>query len=315
MAVTSGFFEAQFDTNNIPDREYSAEQFGSLFDGIISDGVFKNYGNALEVNGNNIVVETDDEGTRFKLYVKTGRAWLNHTWTLNNSDYAIYLDPPSPAHNRYDRIVLRVNKTERINRLVVIKGANDTGVPTKPSGLWTETVHDYTLADIYVEANTAVVTSSLTVTDRRGTSAENGSDHPIPFADVIVPNSTNIDELMSNLDTQFLSKLDDWKATFDEWFKDIQNSLGTLSSSQVVTLTLLVTKVYENEYISGTYPYLDLMDPDVDGVFGGDLYLSANDTGDPPSVEINYGYVSMKLSGAATSNEFVIRSEEIIEGS
>lgn len=44
MAVTSGFFNAVSG-----DRTYSAEQFGALFNGIITDGIFHAVGEAFRV--------------------------------------------------------------------------------------------------------------------------------------------------------------------------------------------------------------------------------------------------------------------------
>lgn len=318
MAVTSGFFEAQFDINDNPDREYSAEQFGALFDGIISDGIFKNYKNAMEVNKDNIVVEQDEDGVnKYKVYIKTGRAWLDHTWTLNNSDYAVYLDAPEAVNNRIDLIVLRVNKTERSNRFVVINGRSygGTGTATRPPITITDTVKDYVIAEVHINASPNITTDSIVISfeDRRGTAKKDANDNPIQFADVVVPTDMNYTTLMNNLNSNFTSQLSLWKAEFDEWFAGIQDSLGTLSNNQVVALTLLVTKVYENEYVAGKYPYFEEANLDLENAYGGNLYLSANDSSDPPSIEINYGYVSMKLSGANTSNEFIIHTEAIQE--
>ena len=44
MSVTSGFFDS---ING--DRKYNAEQMSSIFDGIVTDGVFQNIGEAFRV--------------------------------------------------------------------------------------------------------------------------------------------------------------------------------------------------------------------------------------------------------------------------
>ena len=44
MAVTYGFYDS---TGG--DRKYNALQMGSIFDGIIQDGVYANIGNAFQV--------------------------------------------------------------------------------------------------------------------------------------------------------------------------------------------------------------------------------------------------------------------------
>lgn len=111
MTVSSGFFNSK---NH--DRVYDAEQFSSIFDGIVTDGVFQGYGEAF-----NIVSYPDASET---VIVQTGRAWFDHTWTLNDSWMPITLDPPSTGATRYDAIVIDVDKTEfvRANSIKVVKG-------------------------------------------------------------------------------------------------------------------------------------------------------------------------------------------------
>ena len=85
MAVISGFFNAH-ELNNSRDRVYSADDFGAIFDGVIKDGIFKNYGDTpfKVVPGNSAV-------GHLELTVKSGRAWFDRTWTLNDSDYTVEL--------------------------------------------------------------------------------------------------------------------------------------------------------------------------------------------------------------------------------
>ena len=68
--VTSGFYDS---LNH--DRRYSSIQFGSIFDGVIQDGVFQHVGSRLMVSQNSGMM----------ISVGTGRAWFNHTWTYNDS--------------------------------------------------------------------------------------------------------------------------------------------------------------------------------------------------------------------------------------
>ena len=77
MALTYGFYSS---TNG--DRKYSADQFGSLFEGIITNGVFMGIGRALEVTAGNNLAETG-----LYVTVKSGRCWFNHTWLDNTDDF------------------------------------------------------------------------------------------------------------------------------------------------------------------------------------------------------------------------------------
>lgn len=80
MAVTYGFFDS---ING--DRKYSADEFGQIFEGIISDGVMANSRNGLEIkpytNGSKIIVSS-------------GKAWFNNHYIVNDTDYTIDLVNP-----------------------------------------------------------------------------------------------------------------------------------------------------------------------------------------------------------------------------
>ena len=70
MSISYGFYNS---INH--DRKYNAEQISSIFDGIITDGVYHSIGNAFSVT----------PGTDMSVNVASGRAWFNHTWTLNDA--------------------------------------------------------------------------------------------------------------------------------------------------------------------------------------------------------------------------------------
>lgn len=108
--ITSGFFNS---VNH--DRLYDAEQLSAIFDGVIADGVYENYGSAFLVtpaNQNSAVV------------VGTGRAWFDHTWTLNDAPFVIEMDPPNEMVTRIDTIAIDVDrrKETRKNSIVYVKG-------------------------------------------------------------------------------------------------------------------------------------------------------------------------------------------------
>ena len=111
MTVSSGFFDS---VNH--DRLYNADQVSSMFDGLILDGVYENMGDAFAIDA-----YPDAENT---VIVGTGRAWFDHTWTLNDTQYALTLDPPSDSMSRIDAIVLDVDKTLEVrnNTIKLIKG-------------------------------------------------------------------------------------------------------------------------------------------------------------------------------------------------
>lgn len=144
--VTSGFFNAQ---NH--DRLYDAEQLSSIFDGIIRDGVLMHYGNYMIVKASqNMTVN-----------VGVGRAWFNHTWTLNNSTLPLTLDPSSVNQNRYDAVVLDINANvlTRRNTIQVVKGITSVTTPKKPTLIKDDIQKhwQYPLAYIYVKAGATTI--------------------------------------------------------------------------------------------------------------------------------------------------------------
>ena len=141
MAVTYGFYNS---SNG--DRKYNAEQFGSIFDGIILDCIFELIGDHFAV--------TLVEGS-LAVYVGTGRAWFNHTWTLNDSNFQVTLEESNLVLPRIDAIVLEVNESTRTNSFKVVTGTAASS-PQKPTLTNTQTVHQYALA--YVTAHHGATT-------------------------------------------------------------------------------------------------------------------------------------------------------------
>lgn len=194
MTVSSGFFNSK---NH--DRVYDAEQFSSLFDGVITDGVLQGYGEALEVvaypDGDNAVI------------VKTGRAWFDHTWTYNDSWLMLTFDPPSTGASRFDAVVIDVDKREsfRKNSIMVVKGAY-AEEPQYPELIKEDNHKQYPLAYI------------------RFRMTESG---PISQADIF--NMIGTDEcplvtgILETLDiNMFVSQM---QAKFETWFDGLENVL------------------------------------------------------------------------------------------
>lgn len=149
MAVTFGFYNSVYH-----DRTYDAVQFSSIFDGVITDGVFKHVENELAVR----------PGTSMTVIVGSGRAWFNHTWTLNDDDLVLSVTPASSLYNRIDSVVIEMDKQARTNSIKVIRGI-DSSTPVPPELKNDEFVQQYRLANITVPSGG----TGVTITDLRGT--------------------------------------------------------------------------------------------------------------------------------------------------
>lgn len=144
MSLTYGFYNS---LNH--DRRYNAIQMSSIFDGIIKDGIFMSIGDHFNVTA---------VGTDMFVTVGSGRAWFDHTWTLNDSLLPLEIPQSELILNRYDAIVLEVNSEQsvRANDIKVIKGT-PSSTPAYPEMINTLTVHQYPLAYIYVEKGTSAI--------------------------------------------------------------------------------------------------------------------------------------------------------------
>lgn len=154
MSLTSGFFDSFNE-----DRKYNSLQFSSIFDGIISDGIYATYGDYFlvsPVSGMNIKVGT-------------GRAWLDHTWTLNDADYPLTVEDAEVVLKRIDTVIIEVDRSNsgRINRLRILKGT-PASAPVAPQLTKTESLKQYPLADILVKPNATQIVAA-DITNRIGT--------------------------------------------------------------------------------------------------------------------------------------------------
>lgn len=154
MSLTSGFFDSFNE-----DRKYNSLQLSSIFDGIISDGVYATYGDYF------LVSPVSGMGIK----VGTGRAWLDHTWTLNDADYPLTVEDAEVVLKRIDTVVIEVDRSNsgRINRLRILKGT-PASEPVAPTLTKTESLKQYPLADILVKPNVTEIVAA-DITNRIGT--------------------------------------------------------------------------------------------------------------------------------------------------
>lgn len=137
MAVTYGFYNS---LNG--DRKYDALQMSSIFDGIIRDGVFMYVGDQMLVSA---------DGESMTVRVASGRAWFNHTWTLNDAILPIQIPLSELVLDRIDAIVIDVNQDLRTNNILVVSGT-PSSKPVKPTLVNGPTHWQYPLAYITVSA-------------------------------------------------------------------------------------------------------------------------------------------------------------------
>lgn len=192
MAVTYGFYNSK---NG--DRKYDAEDISQMFDGLITDGVIGSYGKTFAV--------TAGEGETVK--VDTGRAWFNHTWTLNDAIVIIPCPASEVLRDRYDAVVLEVNANAEIreNQIKIIKGT-PSNTPVKPEMTSTEHLHQYPLAYILRTAGSTSISQSQ-IENTVGTSA-------CPLVTGVLK-SMSADQIIAQWDSEFRKWFDSERTILD----------------------------------------------------------------------------------------------------
>lgn len=139
MSVSYGFYNSK---NG--DRKYDAIQMSSIFDGIIVDGMLQHYGGRMIVSA---------DGQDMTVRVATGRAWFNHTWTLNDAILPLTVPQSEVIMNRIDAVVIDVDARleTRRNQIMIVKG-NPAENPQRPTLVKSREHNQYPLAYITVRA-------------------------------------------------------------------------------------------------------------------------------------------------------------------
>lgn len=227
MSVSSGFFNS---LNG--DRKYNAAQMSAIFDGLIIDGVFASIGTAFAVKA----------AGGLTVNVGIGKAWFDHTWTVNDSILPMTAPEADVLLDRIDAVVLEVNGMESVrnNTIKFVKG-NPSSAPSRPTLTNEGNVHQYPLCYIYRKYGTAVI-NQADITPMVGTEST-------PFVTGILQ-TISLDELLGKwqdeLDrfTDARSKeVDDWiaseQADFLAWYNQMKYQL---SGDVAVKLQLEIDK-------------------------------------------------------------------------
>lgn len=213
MSVSSGFFNS---LNG--DRKYNAAQMSAIFDGLIIDGVFASIGTAFAVKA----------AGGLTVNVGIGKAWFDHTWTVNDSILPMTAPEAEVLLDRIDAVVLEVNGMESVreNTIKFVKG-NPSSAPSRPTLTNEGNVHQYPLCYIYRKYGTAVI-NQADITPMVGTEST-------PFVTGILQ-TVSLDELLGKWQDELdrftdarSQEVDDWiaqeESDFTTWFNEMKADL------------------------------------------------------------------------------------------
>ena len=213
MSVSSGFFNS---LNG--DRKYNAAQMSAIFDGLIIDGVFASIGTAFAVKA----------AGGLTVNIGVGKAWFDHTWTVNDSILPMTAPEAEVLLDRIDAVVLEVNGMESVreNTIKFVKG-NPSSAPSRPTLTNEGNVHQYPLCYIYRKYGTAVI-NQADITPMVGTEST-------PFVTGILQ-TISLDELLGKWQDELdrftdarSQEVDDWiaqeESDFTAWFNKMKADL------------------------------------------------------------------------------------------
>jgi hypothetical protein len=213
MSVSSGFFNS---LNG--DRKYNAAQMSAIFDGLIIDGIFASIGTAFAVKA----------AGGLTVNVGIGKAWFDHTWTVNDSILPMTAPEAEVLLDRIDAVVLEVNGMESVreNTIKFVKG-NPSSAPSRPTLTNEENVHQCPLCYIYRKYGTAVI-NQADITPMVGTEST-------PFVTGILQ-TISLDELLGKWQDELdrftdarSQEVDDWiaqeESDFTAWFNKMKADL------------------------------------------------------------------------------------------
>lgn len=220
MSVTYGFYNSK---NH--DRKYNAIQMSSIFDGIIRDGIFMSIGACfvVEATGEDMLVRVGE-----------GRAWFDHTWTLNDSLLPLEVPQAEIILNRIDAVVLETNQDRevRANTIKIVKGVPSSN-PVRPEMIRSISVNQYPLAFIRVDKGVTSIRQA-DVTNMVGSSST-------PYVTGILE-TVNIEAMVAQWEDQWVKwlaeKAKDFadadeahQAQIEQWTEDFSDYISSSKES------------------------------------------------------------------------------------
>ena len=210
MAVTSGFFNSKGG-----DRKYNAEQISEFFGGLISSGVLPNPSTSLQVRA------SSDGGMVVR--VSPGKGYIESHWIKNDGELELTIEPADSVLNRYDYIVMKLDRNAREITIEVKKGTPATS-PKVPNLVRTETVKEFGLAVVFVGKTVTTITQS-NINDTRANTVVcgwvTGLIEQVDTSELFIQYQTAYEEQMAQMHAWMGTQ----QSLFETWFKNLSDKL------------------------------------------------------------------------------------------
>lgn len=196
--ITYGYFNSSGG-----DRVYNADQMSEYFDGLITNGVYEDVGNALVVAA----------GEGMTVTVGSGRAIIDCKWLKNDAMLTVDITPANALLPRYTAVIVHLDTTNRLMEITT-KDGTAASTPVQPTIDDTELC----LAMIYIGAGVTSI-AQANITDTRADTSICGW---ITGLIEQVDTSTLWQQWQDAYSTYF----EEMTASFDEWMSSLTNQLN-----------------------------------------------------------------------------------------
>ena len=225
-----------------------AEDFAKFAGGILTNGVLADVETALLVTA---------PASGMSVNVNAGYAWINGHFGHNEEISSVTIDMSDGTNPRIDRIVARLNFTEKEISLAVIKG-EAAASPVAPDIVRNSNIYDLGLATVSIPAGTISITSTM-ISDTRRDSTVCGGVYPRTSEEFIYPGANNIGDIKMTACSNAPSK---WmicdgsalsRTTYIDLFSAIGTTYGAGDGSTTFNIPDLRGKTVFGKSASGTF--------------------------------------------------------------
>lgn len=239
MAIKSYFFNAVLDGSTY-DRTYTANDFTSYLKELVSNGVFINQSDNLQVVAS----------SGLNAIVKAGSGWIDGHKIDNTAEYVVSFDKADVLLDRIDRVIFYTDSTERAMGITVLKGTAATN-PVAPTLTRNETRYEMCLANVLIKKQATSITTA-NISDTR---------HDRTICGVVKG-------LIEEIDTTSIFNQYDY--AFNVWFNEVKETLSTatlLRKFEATHYTLM-----EDEKVFDVKDYIPLYSSELDVL---EIYVSS----------------------------------------
>lgn len=280
MAIRGGYYNS---LNG--DRKYNAETMSSYFAGLYTRGVLQNFKNKFVVKA--------DEG--LKVIVPTGKAYFQDgKWIENTADIVFTLDPADVMLNRIDSIVLVNNKKQEMRKpdIVLKKGTPATNPIAPGISEADKDIEEMLICNISIPKLTETITQA-------------NIENTIPNSDVCgyvtgLIEQVDTSDLYLQYETAYKEFQTESKKEFDEWFKNVKETLSTATLIREYTRTYTTLTDGEKEIYINIPQYNSVLDI-------LEVYVNGFRLNDNQYTSDNMEFVTLKLPvDAGTEIQFAV---------